>query len=310
MLDAKRHAILYLACLTLIGLLLARGRAIHRAIRDVGVAAEKANCLSIGPTLSCLWLTSLVSIGGPLLCLFVGWRLGQCGGESEFTIAVGQGLKAVGVLWASLEWIRQACCQHGLGEAHFGWPVRAMSVIRRHIKLCIVIALPIAFVTTTLMSSEGIQERGEIQRVAFILGMFVIAFFAFRLLRPAGVMREHLAANPSGWTAKFGLLFLLCGTALPLSLAGLAAAGYFYTAQTLFWRLVATCIFVASLVVIRAILYRMLLLRRRHLSMEQARERAAAAKLAGEGFCVVEPVAGIVTEDEEADISAAHSAVS
>jgi potassium efflux system protein len=40
--------------------------------------------------------------------------------------------------------------------------------------------------------------------------------------------------------------------------------------------------------------------------MEQARERAAAAKLAGEGAADLQPVAGIVTENKQADISA-HS---
>ena len=89
-----------------------------------------------------------------------------------------------------------------------------------------------------------------------------------------------------------------------MSLAALAAAGYFYTAQTLFWRLFATCVFVVSLVVMRSVFYRMLLLRRRHLSMEQARERAAAAQSAGEGNIEHSPVAGIVTEDKQADLYA------
>ncbi len=160
--------------------------------------------------------------------------------------------------------------------------------------------------TATLVSGNGVHERGDVQRFAFMLGMGVLAFVIFRLLRPVGVLREYFAAKPSSVAAKIKYVFPLAGISLPMSLALLAAAGYFYTAQTLFWRSFATCLFVATLIVMRSVLYRMLLLRRRHLSMEQARERAAAARLAGETGGESQAVAGIVTEHKQADISA-HS---
>ncbi|MCO8121339.1 mechanosensitive ion channel [Stieleria sp. TO1_6] len=304
--DVKRYAVLYVLCFSLIGLLVFQGRSIRRTITTVGESAEKANCRSIAPTLRGLWLTGIVSLGLPLACLFIGWRLNKCAGDSEFTAAVGQATKIVGILWASIELIRQACRHKGIGESHFRWPVQTTSVFRRELRRCAVMALPIAFVTVTLASSDGVHERGDLQRIAFILGMSVLGFTAFRLLRPTGSLREYFSANPSSFVAKVKYMFPLTGVALPMSLAALAAAGYFYTAQTLFWRLFATCMFVATLVVMRSILYRMLLLRRRHLSMEQARERAAAAKLAGETGGESHPVAGIVTESKQADISA-HS---
>ena len=304
--DAKRYAVLYVLCFSLIGLLLFCGRNIRQTITTVGESAKKANCRSIVPTLRGLWLTCLVSLGWPLACVFIGWRLGKCAGESEFTAALGEAVKVVGILLASIELIRQTCRHNGIGESHFRWPVHATTAFRREVRLCIALALPIVFVTATLASSDGLHERGDIQRISFILGMAVIGFAVFRLLRPSGLPREYLSANPSSFLAKLKYLLPLAGVALPMSLAVLAAAGYFYTAQTLFWRLFATCVFIATLVVLRSVLYRMLLLRRRHLSMEQARERAAAAKLAGETGGESQPVAGIVTENKQADISA-HS---
>lgn len=301
--DARRYAALYIACFGLFGVLRLRGSAIRKSIKQLGEAAEKANCRSIYPTLRSIWLTTILALAWPLVCVFIGWRLGKCAGESEFTDAIGQGLKVVGILWASIELVRQSCRHKGIGESHFRWPVHATSTFRRQVKLCTLLVLPIVFVTATLASSNGVHERGDVQRISFILGLGVVGFAVFRLLRPAGLLREYLAANPSGFVAKTKHLLPVCGTALPFSLAVLAAAGYFYTAQTLFWRLFATCMFVATLVTMRSVLYRMLLLRRRHLSMEQARERAAAATQAGETGGESHPVAGIVTENTQPDIS-------
>lgn len=304
--DARTFFALYLLFFALFGLLLSRGTAIRRTIVTVGEVAEKATCRSMTPTLRGLWLTSIVSLAWPTAAVFIGWRLGKSAGESEFTAAIGRGLLVAGFLWASIELVRQACRHKGIGESHFRWPVYATSTFRREVKRCTVMTLPIVFVTATLASSDGLHERGDMQRITFIVGMVVIAYATFRLLRPTGLFREYFTANSSGFLAKVKYAFVGAGVALPVALAALAASGYFYTAQTLFWRMFATCMFVASLVVMRSVFYRMLLLRRRHLSIEQSRLRATAAKVAGEAGGESLPVAGIVTEDKQADISA-HS---
>ncbi len=253
-----------------------------------------------------LFLTSILSLALPLLCVFVGWRLSDGAGDSEFASAIGNGFKMLGVLWAAVEWMRQACRNKGLGESHFGWAPGGTITFRRELKRCICIALPIVFITATLASSDGVHERSDIQRIAFLFGMAVAGFTAFRLLRPRGLLRDYLSAHRNGIVERLRYLFPIAGASIPTSLAVLATAGYFYTAQTLFWRLFATCAFVASLIVVRSVFFRMLLLRRRYLSMEQARQRAAAAQNASESTAESSPVAGIVTENKQADISA-HS---
>ncbi len=302
--DARRYPILYVSCFALFALLLFRGRTIRRTITTVGERAEKANCRSITPTLRVVWLTSIASLGWPLLFLFLGWRLCQSAGDSEFTNAIGQGLKLVGVISAMTGWIRQACRGKGLGESHFGWPEKAMLSIRRELKIWSILALPTVFVTTTLASSDGIHERGDLQRIAFIFGMLVLGIGTVRLLKPSSPFRESLVANKTAFSEKIWFLILCIGVSVPLALAVLTVAGYFYTARTLFWRLFATCLLVTALIVLRSILYRMLLLRRRHLSMKQARERSAAAS--NPDGADSQLVAGIVTDDKQTDITA-HS---
>lgn len=304
--DAKRYFILYIACLSVLALLLVRGRAIRKTICEIGGMAEKVNCRSIVPTLRGLWLTGIVSLAWPLLCFFIGWRLERAAGDSDFTAALGQGFKATAIVWASIELLRQITRTKGVGESHFRWSSKVTSAVRREVKLGSVLLLPTVFVTSTLIAGDGVHQRGDVQRFAFMLGMAILAYVIFRLLRPMGVLRDYLSSNATSLVAKAKYLFPMAGVSLPVSLALLTAAGYFYTAQTLFWRLFATFVFVTTLVVLRSVLYRMLMLRRRHLSMEQSRERAAAAKLASESGSDGQAVAGIVTEDKQADISA-HS---
>ncbi|SMP73759.1 potassium efflux system protein [Neorhodopirellula lusitana] len=304
--DARRSYVLYVACLSMLALLLFRGRAIRKTIREIGGLAEKVNCRSIVPTLRGLWLTGIVSLAWPLICLFLGWRLERAAGDSDFTAAIGQGLQTTAIVWASIELLRQITRTKGVGESHFRWSSNATTAIRCEVKLCSVLVLPTVFITATLIAGDGVHQRGDVQRFAFMLGMGILAYVIFRLLRPTGILRDYLSSNASSFVAKVKYAFPLAGVSLPISLALLTAAGYFYTAQTLFWRLFATFVFVTTLIVVRAVLYRMLLLRRRHLSMEQARERAAAAKLAGENGGDPCSVAGIVTENKQADISA-HS---
>lgn len=309
--DAKRNSVLYVFSILGIVVLFVRGKTLRRLITEIGTASQKANCRSIAPTFRVLFLTAVVSSALPLLFLFIGWRLRSCVDGSEFTNAIGNGVLTMGMLWLAAEWVRQACRHNGLGESHFDWPRTATRMLRHEIKLAMYVILPIGFVTATLATSDGVHERSDVQRIVFIAGMTMASFIAFRLLRPSGLLHDRFASQPNGMLAKLNFVYPIIGIAIPGFLGGLAAWGYFYTAQTLFWRFFATCAFVASLIVIRAVFFRMLLLRRRHLSIQQSRQRAVAAQTAAanglhDSMHDLHPVAGIVTENKQADISA-HS---
>ena len=290
--DAARNPALYLLCFGFLVPLLLRGRDIRNLLRKLGETAGKANCRSVVPTLRALGLTAILSAALPMGCFLIGWRLSRCAGDSEFTTAIAVAFKVVAILWLSIELIRQTCRPGGVGDSHFRWPSHVTSAIRREAKLAVLLLLPIAFVAATLASYGDIHERGDIQRLAYMLGMAIVAVSVFRLLRPSRLLRESISDKTSSIFNKLQYLMPVAGALLPTSLVALAAAGYFYTAQVLFWRLFATCMFVASLLVMRSVLYRMLLLRRRHLSMEQARQRSAAAGQNGETAFEKQPVAG------------------
>lgn len=300
--DARRRFPLYLIVVFPLLALLVRGRAIRRQIGHIGEMAQKANCRTIAPTFRTLGLTAIISLALPAFLVFLGWRIHKFAGEPGFLEAVGDGLRCLGLLLAALEIVRQVCRPNGLGESHFRWPRHATMAVRRQLRLLTFIALPLAFVTATLSVSDPTHGRDALERLSFLTGMGIVAVVTFRLLMPSCLLREYYAAHKGGWLERFKYVWALVAACVPLSLACLAFAGYYYTAQELFWRLFSTCVFVVSMIVIRSLFFRMLLLRRRNLSIEQSRQRAAAA-LANGDQDTSHAVAGIVTEDHQADIS-------
>jgi len=318
--DAKSHPFAYGLIWLVCGLLLLSRRKFRSRMDELGVVAKKVNCRSIIPTLRVTILTTVVSLALPLLCILIGWRLGRVESGTDLTTAIGGGMWTFGLLWASVEWIRVACRSQGLAEAHFGWPSEATHLFRKEFQAGAYVALPLAFITSAMAVSDGIHERNDAQRIAFVVGMSIASVIVYRLLRVAGPLRDYFHATNHRVVRKLKHGYAIAGAIIPGTLAALAVAGYLYTAKTLFWRLFATCVFVVGLIVIRAIFFRMLMLRRRHLSMEQARQRAAAQSAATQ-LAAVQPnasvhlagtvsdsqmVVGIVTEDKLADISA-HS---
>ena len=141
----------------------------------------------------------------------------------------------------------------------------------------LVIALPLTFVTVTLTASEMSHGRDFLERVFFLAGMSVAAYALFRLLTPGGVFRDYFAARQTAWSERFKHVWSIAGVSIPFALAGLAAAGFYYTAEVLSWRLFVTFGLLITLIVGRSLFFRMLMLRRRYLSMEQSRQRAAAS---------------------------------
>lgn len=307
--EARSKPVTYGLVSCLFVLLLFYGRRLRNRLRVTGEVAAKVNCRSIGPTLDATLSTFLISLVWPALCVLLAWRIGRLEEQGNFAVGVSQGLLCLGLLWAPLELFRQVCRPRGLGEAHFAWSPAALQSIRRRLRWFTVFALPFAFLTAAFFAIDTTHGRDSIERICFIAGMLALGIFAFGLFGSKGVLKEQMAYHPSGWSNRLRHVWPWLAAAVPVSLAGLAFSGYYYTAQVLSWRLFATCCFMAGLVILRSMLLRLLFLRRRALSIDQARERAAAASAAaaasGEA-AAASAVASLVTETPQADLSA-HS---
>jgi potassium efflux system protein len=228
--------------------------------------------------------------------------------RSQIASACSIALLSVAAGLFPLEFLRQSCRSGGLATCHFGWPRGAARRLRRNVRWLAAIGLPLMFFITLLHAHDPEPGRFAIERMCFIVSMCLLAFFGLRVLRPSGgVLRELTAYQRGGWVNRLRYLWPTLAVLLPLSLGVLAATGYYYTAQQLAWRVYQSSWMLLGLLFLREFLLRWLLVRRRKLSIRQARERRAASAeeqaALGESSLPVKPS----PEEAAADLAAISS---
>lgn len=266
-----------LAIVTLLPLLVFHRRFRHK-VRELGELAEKSNCRVFVPTLEALFLTLGLSAFGPVILWFIGWRLSEAPDSGDFVRAVSFGLRWTAGVYLPLEILRQICSRKGLGEAHFGWPHHSVRTVRLQLRWLMLLGLPLTFVAATIQAVENNGWQDSLGRLACMLALLLVAVFLQRVPRANGGIFREAATRDRGWTFRLHSLWFPLGTSVPLVLMLLAGFGFYYTALQLTWRLQATLWLLLGLFLARAVLLRWVLIRRRRIALEQARERRAAAE--------------------------------
>jgi potassium efflux system protein len=160
-----------------------------------------------------------------------------------------------------------------LAEAHFGWPVAGVKLLRHNLRWLLVVGLPLTFLVALLQHHYGSPHDSSLGRLAFIVGLVCLALFAARALRPI----DPTAANPliqqrAKLVQRFHAYWYPVAVSIPLALAGIAAWGYYYTALQLTWRLQATIWLIMGLLIVHSFLLRCVLVGRRRLAVQHARQ--------------------------------------
>ncbi len=275
--DFKHYPLLWAGAASAWLLLVSRQRQWRYDVRMVGAQAEKRSCCEMAPTWRASWLTLLLTLPIPFLLLFLGWRLTSAPTNDTFAFALGWGLLASAMVHMPAEFLRQICLHGGLAESHFGWPTSARRFLRRQLRWLVLSVPALLLIAGTVgrMGSEAYSN--SLARLSFMLAMALIAWFAHRTLLPSGPVFRNLAAMQyDGWVYTFRYLWYIGGVLGVLSLGALSALGYYYTAYQLSLRLLLTLWFLLGLLFLTAVLLRWLLLHRRALAIEEARERRAA----------------------------------
>ena len=254
-------------------------RKLRRRLSEVGKRAELATCCSLLPTIEAIALTVTMSCLVPGVLWYLSWRLNAGMGTSPFCPAVANGLAFAAGAYLVLDLLEKQCRNNGLAESHFDWPVSALRPIRRYLRSAKALVLPLVFTVVTMNSQTDDRWSDSLGRVCFIAAMLVCAFFVERSLRPKGpIYQAMLASRRGGWLYSLRLLWYPAAIVLPLVLATLAATGYYYTATQLAQRMLAGGYLLLGLILTRSFLLRCVIVRRRKLAIEHARQRRAAAQ--------------------------------
>jgi potassium efflux system protein len=154
-----------------------------------------------------------------------------------------------------------------------------------------------------VISQDSKLLGGGLGRLLIIFVLATLALFSFRLFNPRrGALLPYQKRYPKSPLSRLRYLWLILGVATPLGLAGLAIAGYLYTAGALTRNLLDTLWFILVLVIIHQLLVRWLLVTRRRLAFRAIIERRRARaeeKATEEAREKDEPWSGLPEQVEE-----------
>lgn len=272
----------YLLLVAGISLLIFRRVKLQADLQKTSKKAERKTCTDFTLSMQGLLQTLLISAPFPIVLLFIGWRLHVCCQLdllTGFPPAFAKGLLlATGTLFP-MSFLRQVCVQDGLGISHFDWRERETGCLHYHLRWLIDFSVPLLIgIGVYVFHSEVIWEK-SLGRMAFLVLMIMLAIFLGFILHPTrGVFSSFLSSREGGWFERLKFIWYPAAIMVPVALAVLSFLGYHYTAQQLAARLDTTLWMIISLTVVYCLLKRWLLLKRRQMMMQQARERLEAAQ--------------------------------
>lgn len=260
-----------------IGLLVYQSRFRRQLIALNEQVNRRAN-VSFTPTFQALLLTLLVAAPFPLLLVFLGMRLSGAGNQLPFVSALGMGLLAGGRFLASLELLRQISRPNGLGIGHLHWPKQGTDLLRTHLRWWLDLGIPLVIGIVMFDELASSRRDESIGRMLFIVLMFLLSIFLSQVFRlNGGILATFLEEHRGGWIDRLKLVWFPLMVLTPIALAGLSFIGFHYTAERIALSLHTTMWSLVGLIVTHGLLMRWLLLSRRKLMIQQAKQRLEEA---------------------------------
>jgi len=260
----------------------------RREIVSLAREASSGTCSSFRPTYRALFGTIMISLPWPALLWFLGWRVdavvnltGDALRSSMEIQGLGKGLAAAGLGLLPLECLRNLCRDSGLGMAHFGWSSLTLRSVGRLLRVVIFVGLPLVFLTTALHWVDPVLGEDLLERLCFLVACGVFLLATYRTFEPTqGLLRNYYSRHQGGWSERLRYLWFTLGCLTPITLALLTMVGYYYSAYQLSLRLYAMFWLVIGLMVGSELIARWILVQRRRVLIEQAKQRRAQAAVA------------------------------
>ncbi len=225
-------------------------------------------------TLGACVASLLLALNWPFLLGAAGWMLRASGEHGGFVDALGEGLITVAIVWYMIGVFIEMCRPRGVFIAHFGSDAHDTRRLGRALRLLLVALAPTALLMGMARASGRAQLHDGIGRLAFMFGSLALALFLYRAFRYREIALTD-ARHRDGWAMRTRNLWFTALVAIPLLLAGLAAAGYFATAGELQSRMFTSGWVVMVVLIVYYVAMRGVVVASRRTAWGQADERRA-----------------------------------
>ena len=304
MMVTNRETVLpILGALLLVGFSISSRRHYHAFLARAASRVGKVTQDHFTLTLRTVFWSILVALPLPVLWAAFGFGL-QHAWPWPVAVAIGDGVTAtLPLLWAFM--ISAAFARpNGLFVIHFRWPQRRVARAMRYYSLSIGLIVPLIMLLITFANLEDRQFSATLGRLCFILICGALSLVTVSLKR-AGIPL-WLDNEGSGDNVINRILWniLIC---IPLAAALASCIGYLATAQALLARLETSVAIWFLLLVIYHIIRRWMLIQRRRIAFDRARQRRAemlAHRARGEEETGAQTADGVDVDEPVIDLDA------
>lgn len=273
---AKSPGVFGFFAILIVTLLILKPRFRNQVI-SLGQVAARGSCDTFWPTGWTFVLTVLIAINLPLIPLVLSMGFDDSADDGSLFSALRPALLTVAWCAIPFEILRRMCRPNGLANQHFDWSDDAVAKLRYNLSWFVAPALILVFFITLLRNLDETHRVDLIERILFVVGMLGLTVFAYRTFHPKkGIFADFLKANERSWISQTSGLWFGMILAVPVSLAGLAIWGYYYTAINLAECAFGTFFFAVVVETIREMLKRLILIQRRHVHIKAARRKHEA----------------------------------
>jgi potassium-dependent mechanosensitive channel len=223
--------------------------------------------------------TLLAALPAPVALWLLGELLQSVGNPGRYSHSLGRATGMLVVPLLAVQVLRWTAIERGLGHAHFRWLAARREAVRRIVPVAAVVVLPMYFVSS-LAFIRNLDLPNDVQaRMAIVVASGAMAWFLWKLLDAGRIwVVRGVETEPS--TLRRILRLIL--PAFALWIAGLALAGYVYSANYLLQALMATFALAVAVAIVVGLLARWFLLGERRLAFNRRLERRAAVEAAAE----------------------------
>ena len=252
--------------------------AMRQRVDELGETAGRGSCATFWPTVWAAIGTTLIAITLPIVVIGVGWgfRVITPTGNSLFD-AMAHAMVTAGLFALPVEILRRACRPNGLATKHFDWSDDAVEKLQANLSWYVLPATLLVFAVSLLIKLDTEHRVDLMERVLYVIAMLLTVRLFQRVFSPAnGIFSRYLRQNGESWSYQTSSLWFTLILIVPVALALLAIAGYYYTAVNLTRCLCFTFAFAVAVELTRALIRRFVLVRRRSAHIETAKRKRVA----------------------------------
>ncbi|MFS2224298.1 miniconductance mechanosensitive channel MscM [Pantoea sp. B65] len=271
MVTSRETVLPIIAALLLVGISISSRRHYHAFLERATSRVGKVTQDQFSLTLRTVFWSIVVALPLPVLWAALGYGL-QHAWPYPIAVAIGDGVTAtLPVLWAFM--ISAAFARpQGLFVVHFRWPQLRVARAMRYYLLSIGFIVPLIMLLIAFDNLEDRQFSATLGRLCFVLICGALSLVTVSLKRAGLPLYLDKEGNSDNFLNKILWNLMFC---IPLIAALASCIGYLATAQALLARLETSVAIWFLLLIIYHIIRRWMLIQRRRIAFDRARQRRA-----------------------------------